>query len=865
MIEKRKLQSMNVYISNFKNLKNEEIEVRLTDSMTSDSQTYSLTLGNQPVVIEVEEQDGLFTPILTRACTVEIVASTPYFNLYSSKWNDTTIKVTNKSTNELLFDGFVTPCLYSQNFVNDADTISLECIDKLASLENVEYTPVDDHEQIVSVIEILQHIFSNVGITTLYWQNTIVNTDTQISTLESFKLNEHNFCEDIDKGTYWSCRQVLYEICKFFGLTAFYSSQDTVVMYDISSYKVYDSANWFGTNNFTRVTFSSGGLTGYALEAQNLNVETFYITKDEIYGNDAQISLDDVFKRVSVLASTNVDEDSSDDSGENDEDLYASDGVIAKWVTYFYGEESVYDSAVYVKVVKLKNWEQHIWAHAGGNGPLYELSAPGSSDDVVGKDFKHLRWMDGLHRENSVFHWANSMYGALIKTMQINFKEDVTGDFTSCLALGFGMVGTEYYHNPGSNGSKKQRNFWIEMMKQYNANAGQYEVLKYTSKKSRVWQNQNVANNSDDDAYYILFNGVVRMTAIAANGMIRNSLQEMSDTNYPMIYDSEKVFWRKKIEDKFNDDDGKQIWYNAPNLRKLLEIFENRWPEDWDLIRKLTDFGFPVIAYKLKIGDKWWNSETKQWQTTSVVSWMNVGMKNLYVEDDMEISNNIDFAQGIEESGWGIPVRNSDNLVGQMELTLMNPAFPVIPDAIYENHYHEALLPCCLLIKDFKIDYLEVLEDGYWWKEEEDVTNPEEEDKTKDRSEDDTEYYYQIDDNFQNEFSPWEVKINTQVLEKDPSYSSVIYDNGEQAGYLQKVLNACSSNSDYKFAEEWLVEKLGKHYRSPKKRLEMTISDFVDPMRPIIYRTASKDRCSQLSQSWNVRTGQNTISFCEIE
>jgi len=37
MIEKRKLQSMNVYIGNFKNLKNEEIEVRLTDSMTSDS------------------------------------------------------------------------------------------------------------------------------------------------------------------------------------------------------------------------------------------------------------------------------------------------------------------------------------------------------------------------------------------------------------------------------------------------------------------------------------------------------------------------------------------------------------------------------------------------------------------------------------------------------------------------------------------------------------------------------------------------------------------------------------------------------------------------------------------------------------
>jgi len=58
-------------------------------------------------------------------------------------------------------------------------------------------------------------------------------------------------------------------------------------MYDISSYKVYDSANWFGSNNFTKCTFSSGGLTGYALEAQNLNVETFYITKDEIYGADA--------------------------------------------------------------------------------------------------------------------------------------------------------------------------------------------------------------------------------------------------------------------------------------------------------------------------------------------------------------------------------------------------------------------------------------------------------------------------------------------------------------------------------------------------------------------------------------------------
>lgn len=123
--------------------------------MPSSSQTYDLTLGSQPVVIEIDEQDGLFSPILTRAASIEVVASTPYFNLYSSKWNSTTCQVKNLSTNELLFDGYVTPCLYSQNFVNDADTVTIECIDKLAALENVEYTTVEDHEQIVSIIEIL--------------------------------------------------------------------------------------------------------------------------------------------------------------------------------------------------------------------------------------------------------------------------------------------------------------------------------------------------------------------------------------------------------------------------------------------------------------------------------------------------------------------------------------------------------------------------------------------------------------------------------------------------------------------------------------------------------------------------------------
>lgn len=80
-----------------------------------------------------------------------------------------------------------------------------------------------------------------------------------------------------------------------------------------------------------------------------------------------------------------------------------------------------------------------------------------------------------------------------------------------------------------------------------------------------------------------------------------------------------------------------------------------------------------------------------------------------------------------------------------------------------------------------------------------------------DKDQEDTEYMNVINENFVNEQSDIELKINTQNMSKKTSLSSVLYDSSNgQMDFVQDIYSVV--HDERKIQENNLVEKLYNHY-----------------------------------------------------
>ena len=70
------------YIGEFISLNDKQYKVEIITNGISSAET-KITLGTDPVIITTES-DGLFSPIKSRSCTINIVSDDFYFDMYAS-------------------------------------------------------------------------------------------------------------------------------------------------------------------------------------------------------------------------------------------------------------------------------------------------------------------------------------------------------------------------------------------------------------------------------------------------------------------------------------------------------------------------------------------------------------------------------------------------------------------------------------------------------------------------------------------------------------------------------------------------------------------------------------------------------------
>lgn len=174
-------------------------------------------------VLKYADNDDIGNSIIGSGLTINLDANVnvTYEDLYTE--DDRTFSVIYKRNATTLFNGWLTPESYFEDFVTDRWQISLECVDGLGFLEDLSY--VDENGLFYtgkqSQLEIISNCLKRTGIT----QN--INTDidvfytglsTSVDVLANVYYNADRFVKD-DGDTIMSCKEVLNDVLEPYNAT----------------------------------------------------------------------------------------------------------------------------------------------------------------------------------------------------------------------------------------------------------------------------------------------------------------------------------------------------------------------------------------------------------------------------------------------------------------------------------------------------------------------------------------------------------------------------------------------------------------------------------------------------------------------
>lgn len=286
------------YTGQFSNINNKNYRLEIITNGNSTS-TSTLTLGETPCVIEwTGEEDNIFKPIKYSSATIQYVSNGLEFDLFSSKPIDNVVRLYDSSSN-IIWQGYVTPNVYDNEFDFCYTTNEIECVDGLAVLEYINYSTIGGGaKKVVNVYDIIKHCLSKTNLTynNLYISNNVIIDNTQWSYngitflvpdksyLNICYISETNFWDEDDEPM--KCSEVLEEICKYYNLTMYAEGQD---IYMIDYCAIKNGINTYYKYNLNNNTCSLVSLSN-----------TFNIGNSTNLIEETNISIGNTFNKVSV-------------------------------------------------------------------------------------------------------------------------------------------------------------------------------------------------------------------------------------------------------------------------------------------------------------------------------------------------------------------------------------------------------------------------------------------------------------------------------------------------------------------------------------------------------------------------------------
>lgn len=761
------------YFSQFKDVNDQLYTVNIITNGDG-STTKEFTLGGSPFTTEMDNSDKIiYKPCKYQSATIEMVSQDYNFDIYSSTAQGTKVQLLKDS--EIVWTGFITPNLYDQGFNEFRETISLEAIDGLSTLQYYKYTPVGETKDIVSFISIINHLISQCHSYSYFYisdniqkDNTTDSSNSSIN--ESLYISEQNFFDEkkeneTDNDVAWTMQEVLEEICQYLGYTCI-AEGDSVYFLDYDAiregkndYYKYTVDNIANPTKETKVFHKMINENDHSENGASLSLDKTYNkvkVKDNLY--DFNLAIPDPFDDADNITSYNENYEDEWETGYTSmEKLYhynPTTKFIEFWGTAYSPEKSPHQRDAYVVVQYKKNPKFKCYKY---NDKLEDVTA--------------------LYEGSLNYKDTQNFSGAALASMWVNH---LTLDDD-----------TEIKAKTDLNSPLLVTTTWADIR----------EGNKYTSLEC-IANALHLIQPSYSD-YIILCSQSDENTTTYINN--KNYL------NYPYFETTEYID-TNNLYGSPNASlllSGSYCFSGVPRNRKCMFPLDNMDVDPRDGDNPIKDLFIPA---KLQIGDLYWNGTdwTKSEAFFNIeVDPVNGNSNRLdnYMDKFLNFRNTVSWGSNITHKGTLIKL--PEVLVkGEPKLTIYKPY------GFTTKGQDDTYKPYFAVIKDLKLEVVVDVADA----------------------DSDTEYTNVINTNYASELDKIEFKINTYT-DKKPTYSAVAYKKGDDYVYLDTVYNkalgehqvgterADGTNSQYGELnpEEQLIWKISHQYEEPSVKLDFNL------------------------------------------
>jgi len=286
-----------IYTGQFKNISNTlyQVDINVNDG---NSGTSEIIFSDEPFKIELNTNSTIYEPLKLSNATCTIISDSYNFNLYSATAQGTKMTLKDVDNNLIKWVGYLTPNIYTQGFEQHYESIELEAIDGLSTLDNYKFETVDlVNRKIKSFEDLLIHIIKKCNC----YSKIYVNENNYLPGFEDQKIidkllvAEQNFFDDNEAITY---KEVLTQLLQFLNYTIVADGDEVYILnYDyikggFVNYHTYTTANnWL---NYS---------TGYTTLSNTVDV-----TNESFKSNGASIELAEVYNQVSIKTSVSTND-----------------------------------------------------------------------------------------------------------------------------------------------------------------------------------------------------------------------------------------------------------------------------------------------------------------------------------------------------------------------------------------------------------------------------------------------------------------------------------------------------------------------------------------------------------------------------
>lgn len=167
-----------------------------------------LTGGTPAFTVDINDEDFLYTPTRFSGATLKVVGSNYLQSLFSTDYQKFKVNLVKGSV--ILWTGFITPEMYSQDYDNSIFDLDIECISALSSLEYIDFK---SEAVTISLLDLIKKCIteSNGSYSGIYIPNVYTEP------LADLTISCGNFIDEDGKPE--NLKTCLEELCKFLNWT----------------------------------------------------------------------------------------------------------------------------------------------------------------------------------------------------------------------------------------------------------------------------------------------------------------------------------------------------------------------------------------------------------------------------------------------------------------------------------------------------------------------------------------------------------------------------------------------------------------------------------------------------------------------